>query len=188
MKKRIRNIVDQSWEILISTVVAWNRIASLKVTKMELRKQFVFPWIALCVLIVFIFKSLYTSEKSIEVGIINAIITALSLIGGYFLSNAICFWYLRKHQPDTYSAIDCEKIVSFSFTTIFALKIIITIFPGLFFLQILNIYTAYLVWEGCRAVLKLNEDERGNIVSVFTLAIIFLPILIGQIIHFMLPN
>lgn len=188
MKRIIKNIVVRPWRILIATSTTWDSIATLKVTKMEIRKQFVFPWIVLCVLTVLFFKSFYTFEKPLEIGIINAIITTVSLVGGYFLSNTICFWYLRKQYPEKYSAIDCEKIVSYSFITFFIIKIITTIFPSLFFIQILNIYTAYLVWEGCRAVLKLNEDERGNIVLVFTLSIIFIPILIAQIIHFMLPN
>jgi len=188
MKRKIKNIIERPWKLLIATTATWDSIATLKVTKKEIRQQFVFPWIAICVLVVFIFKSLYAPDKALEVGLFNAIITAVSFIGGYFFSITICFWYLRNQHPEKIDAIACEKVVSFSFTTIFVLKVITTILPGMFFLQILNIYTAYLVWEGCRAILKLNEEERGNIVLVFTLVIIFSTILISQIIHFMLPN
>jgi ABC-type multidrug transport system permease subunit len=188
MKRKLRNIIERPLKLIFATSATWDIIASLKVTKLDLRKRFLIPWVAFIVGIVFIFSILYAPNKSIEVGIINTIITILSFIGGYFLSNAICFWYLRKQYHEKYSALACEKIVCFSFTAIFILKVITTVLPSLFFLQILSIYTAYLIWEGCRAILKLNEEERGNIVLVFTLTIVFLPVLIGQIIHLMLPN
>jgi len=188
MKRKIINILELPWKLIISTIATWDFIASSHVSKKEIRNQFVFPWIAITVMVVFIFESLYASDKPLQTGLIHAIINTVSLIGGYFLSNTICFWYLRKQEPEKFTALDCETIVSYSFSAIFLLKIVTTVMPSLFFLQILNIYTAYLVWEGCRAVLKMNEEERGNIVLVFTIFIIFSPVIINQIIHLMLPN
>jgi hypothetical protein len=188
MKRKIRNIVVRSLGLFVATTPTWDKIATEKLTENEIQKQYIFPWIAICVTMVFLFEGLYASQKALETGFIKAIITAVSFLGSYFLSNKICFWYLRKQQPEFNSALDSAKIVSYSFTTMFVLKVFTTVLPSLFFLQILSVFTAYLVWEGCRAVLKLNEEERGNIVLVFTSVIIFLPIIISQIIHWMLPN
>jgi hypothetical protein len=188
MKRKLKNIIERPLKLIYATSATWDIIASLKVTKQDIRKHFLIPWVAFIVGIAFIFSGIYARDKFIETGIINAIITALSFIGGYFLSNAICFWYLRKQFHEKYTALACEKIVCYSFTAIFILKTITIILPNLFFLQILSIYTAYLVWDGCRAILKLNEEERGNIVLVFTLTIIFSTVIISHIIHLMLPN
>ncbi|MBV5283919.1 MAG: hypothetical protein JZU53_15970 [Paludibacter sp.] len=188
MKRKIKKIVQRPWELLTSTPATWDKIASVKISKNEVRNRFVFPWIMVCVLTTFIFKSLYSPNKSIETGFINSIISTVTLFGAYFLSKAVCFWYLRKHYQEKYSVIIAEIIVGYSFTVTFIIEIITTILPGLFYLQILNIYTAYLIWEACRAILQLNEDERGNIVLVFTSAIILSPLIINKIIHLMLPN
>jgi len=188
MKRKIRNIIVRSMGLFVATTPTWDKIATEKFTGNEIQKQYIFPWISFCVLIVFLFESLYALQKGFEIGFIKAIITAVSFLGSYFLSNKICFWYLRKQHPNLYSALACEKIVSYSFTTMFVLKVFTTVLPSLFFLQILSVFTAYLVWEGCRSVLKLNEEERGNIVLVFTSVIILSPIIISQIIHWMLPN
>lgn len=188
MKKKKRNILAHSWELFVATGSTWDKIATEEVTGNEIQRKFIFPWIALCVVVVAVFDSLYASGKGLETGILNGIITGVSLLGGYYLSNKICLWYLRKQLPEQSSGLACETIVSYSFTTVFVLKIITTVLPSLFFLQILNVYIAYLVWEGCRAVLKLNEEERGNIILVFTLVIVFIPVLISWIIYLMLPN
>jgi hypothetical protein len=188
MKKYKINIFRHSWDIYISSVATWDNIVSEGLNANELRKNFVYPWIAICVLTVCIFDSLYAQGKGMEAGVLNGIISAVSLLGGYFLSNKICFWYLRKQLKTKQSEVDCERIVTYSFLTIYILSVITTIFPGLFFLQILSVYIAFVIWEGCRAVLKLNEDERGNIVLVFTVVIIFIPVLISKLIHFIVPN
>jgi len=67
------------------------------------------------------------------------------------------------------------------------IKIITTIIPSLFFLQILNIYTIYIVWDGCRVIFNINEDERGKIMLLISLSIIFTPAIINKIVLFMLP-
>lgn len=188
MKVSKLNILKHSWGLYISTVTTWDAIANETSKGNELRNYFVFPWIALCVLVACVFEGLYAPVKGMETGILNGIISAVSLLGGYFLSNKICFWYLRKQLKIGLSAIKCEKVVSYSFTTVFLLDIVTTVLPSLFFLHILNVYIAFMVWEGCRAVFKLNEEERGNIVLVFTVVIIFLPVIISKIIQFLVPN
>lgn len=188
MKHSKIHILRHSWGLYISAATTWDAIAIESTKEHEIRKYFIFPWIALCVLAVCVFDSLYAPVKGLETGILNGIINAVSLLGGYFLSNKICFWYLRKQLKIGQSAIKCEKIVSYSFTTVFLLDVVTTIVPSLFFLHILNVYIAFMVWEGCRAVLKLNDEERGNLVLVFTIVIIFIPVIISKIIQFMVSN
>lgn len=188
MKFKVKNIFRRTWGLFMSSGPTWDKIASEKISEPELRQYFVFPWIAFCFVIVLIFDSIYNPTKGLEKGILDSIITTVSFLGGYFLSNKICFWYLSRLHIENLKIISSEKIVSYSFTIIFVLKIITTILPGLFFLQILSVYVAFMVWEGCRSVLKLNEDERGNIVLVFTLAIILIPVIINKLIFLVVPN
>lgn len=188
MRYSIKNNIRRAWGLFVNTSPTWDRIAKENTSEKEIRKYQVYPWIFLCVVAIFISDLFYSPTNGLEKGILDSIITAVTLIGGYFLSNKICFWYLRKHVPDNSDSLSCEKIVSYSYTTIFALKTVTTLLPGLFFLQILSIYVAFMVWEGCRSVLKMTEDERGNIVLVFTLVIIFTPMIINKMIYLIIPN
>ena len=89
MKVSKLNILKHSWGLYISTVTTWDAIANETSKGNELRNYFVFPWIALCVLVAFVFEGLYAPAKGMETGILNGIISAVSLLGGYFLSNKI---------------------------------------------------------------------------------------------------
>lgn len=188
MEKTSKNIIVLTWQLFLTPGLTWDKIASQRVTENEIRRKFVFPWIALCVATVAVFDSLYAGVKGLETGILNATITAISLIGGYYLANKICLWYLRRHLAEKFTSGATGTIVSYSFAIVFVLEIITTVLPGLFFLHILHIFIAYLVWEGCRAILMLGEEDRGNIILVFTVVIIFAPVLISRVIYLMLPN
>lgn len=53
--------------------------------------------------------------------------------------------------------------MAYSFTVIYVLKVVAAVIPSLFFLQILDVYTVYIVWEGCRVIFNIDENERGKI-------------------------
>ena len=184
----MKDMFKRAWGIITSGNATWDRIAEERKPVSAIRKQYIYPWIILCVVLVFLFDTLYASERSIEKGILSVIVTSLSMLGGYFISNILCFLYLKKYQAELASKVESETIVAYSYTIIILLEILIAIIPSLFFLRILSMFVGYMVWEGCRAMWKLKEDERGNIVLIFSIIIIFIPIIISRIIHMMLPN
>jgi len=183
MVEILKNMVKRAWGIIISGSATWNEIAVEKTSVSVIRRQYVFPWIALTVAVAFLFN-LQTFEKAI----LNAIITAISLFGGYFISNFICFAYLKNSRPDLASKTDSETLIAYSYTIIILIDLVTIIAPSLFFLRVLSIFAAYVIWEGCRAIWQLKEDERGNIVLIFSLVVIFVSVIINRMIHWMLPN
>ena len=178
----------QAWGIIVSTNAVWDKIVSEKVPVKTIRTTYVYPWIVISCVLMFLFCYIYASGKAFELAIINTIIETISLAGGYFISNLICFAYLKKYKPNLASKPDCERLIAYSFTVIILIEIITIVAPSLFFLKILCMYIAYLLWEGCRAIWLLKEDDRGDIVLVFSITIIFVPIIIDKLIHWMLPN
>lgn len=184
----LKNMIKRAWGIIISGSTTWDEIAAEKASVNVIRKQYIYPWIVLTVVLAFLCKLFYAQDKVLETAILNSIITAISLLGGYFISNLICFAYLKKNRPDLASKTDCETLVAYSYTIIILIDIVTIIIPSLFFLRILSIFITYVVWEGCRAIWMLKEDERGNIVLIFSIILIFIPIIINKIIYWMLPN
>ena len=188
MKIDLKNTIERSWDLLTKTSLTWDRIAVEKENSKTIRKEYVFVWFAISTLLVFLTSLIYVSDRKIEFAFLKAVITAVSLFGGYFIANHFCFIFLKKKNIEDLSKDNCEKIVAYSFTTIFVLKVLLSLMPSLFFLQVLVVHCAYLAWEGLRAILNLDENERGNIILVFSLIIILSPMLISWILNFMLPN
>jgi hypothetical protein len=188
MVELLKNIIARAWKIIISGSAAWDEIAAERLPVRQIRVQYVYPWIGLTIAAAFVFGLLYARNAMFENAILNTIITAISLLGGYFVSNFICLAYLKKIRPDLATKIQTETLVAYSYTVIILIELFTIIVPSLFFLRILSVFVAYVIWEGCRAIWRLKEDERGNIVLVFSLTIILVSIIINRIIHWMLPN
>jgi hypothetical protein len=182
-----KHILRRIFLMISDTRRAWNIIAAENKPVSELRKTYVFPLILFCVLVTFLFKMLYTNENAFQIGFLGAFIEGIALFGGYFLSIKVAMWYFKK-QNYSANAISCETIIAYSYSTIYVINVAVSVFPSLFFLKILYVHCAFLVWEGLRTMCGMEEDERGNTVILLTASIIFLPILINKMIYLMLPN
>ena len=187
MKIDFKHIVIRSKDLFVNTKKTWNVIAAEKTTSRTIRNTYVFPCICVCTLIVFLTNLLYISERSFELAFLKAFVTGLSLAIGYFIASKACFWALTKRIGNK-SQDACEIVVAYSFTTIFALKILTSLFPTLFFLQILVIHSAYLLWEGTRAMLNFDEKEQENMILILALILIGSPMIINMLLNLMLPN
>ena len=186
MKINFKHTAIRSRNLFVDTEKTWNKIASEQTTVKEAR-AYVFTWITVCATVVFLTNLLFVSERKVEIAFLKSLVAGLSLLTGYFVANKACFWALTKRIGNK-SKEACELVVAYSFTTIFALKIIMALFPNLFFLQILVVHCAFLLWEGSRAVLNFDETERENTILIFSLILILSPIIINMLLNFMLPN
>ncbi len=187
MKFFIENIVSRSWGLMMSTSQTWEGIKAEKNSNSAF-KSFYVPFVLICVSVVLVFKMLYADSNRIEAGIIFAVISLLAYMGSFYLTRYFTTRFIRSNHPDKNDASIIEKIVAYSYAVVFVLKIVTTIIPSLFFLQILNIYTVYIVWEGCRIMFDLDEDERGKIMLIVGLSAMFVPALVSKIVQLMLPG
>jgi len=77
MKKNFINIFSRSWGLMMSTSPTWEGIADEQIKENDSLRQFIFPWTALCTLVVFVFEALYADDKSLETGFIYALINVI---------------------------------------------------------------------------------------------------------------
>ena len=188
MRNLLRDIFKRAWGMIVATGATWDAIAAEARDMQALRKRYVYPLVALAVLLSFVFNLMYAEERAFESAVLHAIITATTLFASYFAANAICLLFLQKKRPDLADRADCETVVAYSYTVILLVEMVTTIAPSLFFFKILDMFTAYLIWDGCRAIWMLKDEERGNVVLVFSIVIIFIPIVVGLLLQWMLPN
>lgn len=187
MKIDLLTIFKRTWGLMMSTALTWETIKSEDVSESNAFRSFVMPWTILVSIIVLVFSGGYASDKVFETAFIMAFVTAISLIGAFYFTRTLTFYYFKKYLPDYYSESQISEIIAHSFAVIFILKIITAVIPSLFFLLILNVYTVYIVWEGCRVFFEMNEDERGKSMLLISLCIIFMPSIISRVILMMLP-
>ncbi len=186
MNTNLQNVVARTWGLMMSTAQSWEGIVNDKDEKPF--KNYFLPLLLVCVATVLVFKTIYADSKAIQTGFVYAVITAIAYTGTFYLTRYFTTSYLQKNHTDKNNSVIIEKIVAYSFSVVFPIKLITTIIPSLFFLQILNIYTVYIVWEGCRIVFDMDEDERGKIMLIVGVSIMFLPAILSKVILIMIPG
>jgi hypothetical protein len=186
MKTNIQHVIAQTWGLMMSTSQTWEGIVNDKDEK-SFQKYFL-PLLFVCAIAVLGFKIIYADSKPIQAGFVYAVITAIAYTGTFYLTRYFTVSYLRTNHSDKNNAMLIQKMVAYSFAVVFPIKLITTIISSLFFLQILNVYTVYIVWEGCRIIFDMDEDERGKIMLIVGLSIMFLPAIISKVILFMVPG
>jgi hypothetical protein len=186
MKTDIQKIVLRTWGLMMSTSQTWEEI--FNDAKEKSFKKYFIPLLLLCVAFVVAFKTIYADSKHIQTGFIYGVIALIAYLCSFYLIRYFVNKFLNKYHADKSNALIIEKLIVYSFSVVFAIKLITTIIPSLFFLQILNVYTVYIVWEGCRLKFDVNEDERGKIMLIIGGSIMFLPAIISKIILFMIPG
>lgn len=187
MRKINIKIVSRLWGLMMKTAETWEDISNDVNNKKTSLKIYFLPLVLLCCIFIYFFKSIYASQRPFETGFIYAIVNFISLIGAYFLTYKLCYFYFSKNKNEFVTKLNIDTFISYSFSIVFVTKIVVSVIPSLFFLQILNIYTTYIVWEGAKIIFKLNEDEQGKVMIFTSLSIIFTPIIISRILHLMLP-
>ncbi len=186
MKTNIQLVIERTWGLMTATSLSWEVVLNEK--KQNSFQKYFLPLLFISAALVLFFKTLYAPSKPIQVGFVYAVITLISYFSTFYLARYFTATFLKKNHPTTDYFHLIEKLVSYSFAVVFPIKIITTIIPSLFFLQILNVYTVYIVWEGCRIIFDMDEDERGKIMLIVGISIMFLPAIISKIILLMIPS
>lgn len=172
---------------MLSTANTWNQIEAEDTDSRQILRNFFLPCLFICAVFVVAFSMIYHPSGMIKYGVISGLSFLIAYGGSFFITRYVAFGFLNKNFPERFTRLQIDKIVGYSFTILFIIKIIISIVPSLFFLKILNIYTIYLVWDACRAILKLDEEQRSNFVLIVTVCILFCPFVINKAIEIMLP-
>jgi hypothetical protein len=183
MKTNIQHVIAQTWGLMMSTLQTWESIVSDKNEKSF--QRYFLPLLIICAAVVLVFNTIYASSKPIQTGFVYAVVTLIAYVSTFYFTRYFTNSYLVRNHVDKSNPVLIQKMVAYSFAVVFPIKLITTIIPSLFFLQILNIYTVYIVWEGCRIIFDMDEDERGKIMLIVGLSIMFLPAIISKIILLM---
>lgn len=187
MKTLFLNIVVRTWQLMMSTSATWEGILEDNKDR-NVFKSYFLPFLLVLVVAAGFFGAVYAGSGAVKNGVVHAIITFVAYISAYFLTGYMARNYISKRFPEKFDELKIQKLVTFSFSVVFVIKLITIIVPGLFFLQILNIYTIYIVWEGCRIIFDMDEDERGKIMLIVGVAIMLMPGIMNKIILMLMPG
>lgn len=167
--------------LISSPARAWEEIR-LEEDRRTVFTAFVYPMIGLCGLSVFIGSLLlkgWSGPKSFQYAMTQCCAVAVSLFGGYFLA-AYLINALRVRlfmQDDDINLT--RQFAGYAMVVPFLLQIIIGVLPDFNIIaMLLQFYIVYVVWEGSRSLMEVEEKDRLRFTVISSILLIVCPAVI----------
>ena len=167
--------------LISSPARAWEEIR-LEEVRRTVFTAFVYPMIGLCGLSVFIGSLLlkgWSGPESFQYAMTQCCAVAVSLFGGYFLA-AYLINALRVRlfmQDDDINLT--RQFAGYAMVVPFLLQIIIGVLPDFNIIaMLLQFYIVYVVWEGSRSLMEVEEKDRLRFTVISSILLIVCPAVI----------
>ena len=145
--------------------------------------EFVYPMIGLCGLSVFIgtFIGNTTGVSAFQVAMTRCCATFVSLFGGFFLASYLTN-LLGKKMLEREDEIDLNRqLVGYGMVVIFVLEMISGLFSISILHWILQFYTVFVVYEGARSLMNVDEKNMTRYALCASVIIMLCPVLIARV-------
>ena len=162
--------------LISSPAKAWEEIGKEE-DRRKVLGAFVYPMIGLCGLSVFIgtFIGNTAGVAAFQIAMTRCCAIFVSLFGGYFLA-AYAIDQLGKKLLGRE-----EQFVGYSMVVTFVLDIVSGLFSISILHWILQFYTIFVVFEGARTLMKVNEEKLTRYTLIASVIIIVCPALIAAV-------
>lgn len=176
-----KNILHITMLLISSPARAWEEIR-LQGDRRQVFTAFVYPMIGLCglsVLIGSLWMNGWDGPLSFQYAMTRCCAVAVSLFGGYFLAayllNEFCIRFLRAKNDLPLA----WQFAGYALVVVFLLKVVLGILPEFQIIALLlQFYTLYVVWEGSRVLLEIDESNRLRFTLVAFVLLLGCPMLI----------
>ncbi len=178
------------WVILLITQPgkAWGMLVEEQEEGDKFLSRFVYPLLGLVTVAAFLGILFTRKEFDVQLALKAAIRALLAGFGGFYLSAYLLneIWlgvYKRAKDLRLW-----QRFVGYSSSLMFTLNIVLTLLPEFFFLNIFQLYTFYIVWEGAVTYMQVDEKERVKFVGIVTAIILLIPFVIEKILFVLMPG
>ncbi|MFB6317031.1 Yip1 family protein [Saccharicrinis sp. FJH54] len=166
-----KTLFNRLKNLIISPSAEWKEIDKEELSGLNAVHQFALPLIALSAIAAFIGTAIYLEGFNVEESLKKALLVFVSLFSSIYVSMGAIYFLMPKFNLSQ----DRNKVfrfVAYASAVIFAIKFITELIPELFFLKILNLYTAFIVWEGVTPIFEVNEKDKASFVVFCSFVII----------------
>ena len=162
---------------------AWEEI-SKETDGQKVMNAFVYPLIGLCGLAVFIgafFDNTAEANEAFALAMRNCCATFISLFAGFFLA-AYLSNVVGTKMLDRADEVELNRcLVGYSMVVIFALEVVSGLFSISLLHWILQFYTVFVVYEGARILMKVDEKDLTRYSLTVAVIVIACPAIISKL-------
>ena len=179
------------FKIIVEPAPTWKRLSEKEDKENEnFYKSYLFPVAGIIVLLSFAGVLItYSFDVHVLQQAMKTVVKQMVVYGGsfYILSCTLSnFVFPRFNLPK--DKLRAEKFTGYTSAFIYVVAMVKALFPVLFLLELLTLYTGYILWAGATHFLKIN----GNLILKFTIfagiIILLTPFLLNLLMGLLMPG
>lgn len=182
-----KGILNRTYRIISTPSSYWQEVVSNEDTKVKEDFNYFYSLLVFCMACTLIGSYIYATDNRIVTAILRSLLSGVAIYGGFWANYYILTEILNKRFNIYNKKRQNFRLVIYSMTLSILINALVAVFPGLFFLKIINIYTLYIVWEGVGIMTRIDETNRTNFVLLLSISIIIIPIVIFQLLILAIP-
>ncbi len=182
-----KNIVSNLFALVVAPGKAWQNISSKEENFTAFLNGYLYPIMGITALSVFanLFSEHFTLEKALKLMTIDFV----KFFVGFYIASFLIDEFLQKFFEREKDSKQVEKFVGYSLSVYMLITIFINLFMGTFpFLRFAPLYIIYIVWEGSKYYMNINENKRLLFVVLSSLILIFSPDIIERFMFILMPG
>jgi hypothetical protein len=192
-----KDLIKLIRSMIVNPGNTWHDLANKFEKDEEFLTRTIYPLIGLITLSAFTGILFTEKDFSFEIALKSAIKALLASLGGFFLSSYTVneLWKAVFRKEDNIRL--CRRFVGYSSVVMYTLDILLCLLPmsDFFYLRIVLLYTAYIVWEGVLPYMGIREEDKlfgGSAKMIFTLSVFVIitafPMMIRGLLFLLMPG
>lgn len=178
-----KELLHKTVLLISSPTRAWEEI--VQEDRRRVAVNFVYPLIGLCALSVFIGCILskgWSSPESFQYAMTQCCAVAISLFGGYYLAAYLINAVRVNIFGQDSSLLLSQQFVGYAMVVCLLLRVVLGVLPDVMLVAlVLQFYTFYLVWEGSKVLMDIDDERRVRFTVISSVIILLCPVIIEQV-------
>jgi len=176
-----KELIRISLLLISSPAKAWEEIRFED--KRKVHTEFVYPYLGIIALVTFlslIFSYGWGEPLSYQLAMKECCSLLVSLFGGFYLASYAVHKYLVSVLGVEQDIVEAQQLTGYSLVVYFLLTLLLGIAPSFRVISwVIQIYTAYVVWEGLSALAsEIDDNKRATATVWITVFVLLSPRLI----------
>ena len=182
-----KNILSSLFALVAAPGKAWQSISSKEESQATFLNGYLYPIMGITALSVFVnlLNDQFTLEKALKLMTIDFV----KFFVGFYIASFLIDELLQKFFDREKNPKQVQLFVGYTLSVYMLITIFLNLFMGMFsFLRFAPLYIIYVIWEGSKYYMDINENKRLIFVVLSSLILIFSPDIIERFMFILMPG
>ena len=154
----------------------------------EFFKSYLYPVIGIIALFSFAGILIYLKKWDIQLAIKQVIINTVPYFAGFYIAANALPRLSRKIFEQKPSTVICERFTGYASAAIYVTAAIYAFCPFSTYIQLLTVYTFYIVWQGAAHYLQIKKEYLTKFTIFAGIIMILAPLIVRWILVLTIPG